>query len=102
MKKTKLDQITLPALRGIMGDRVFYSCLMNMGEINARVSYAEEIHSNKQLSDMIQRQLKHGRSKQIAEYLTTQKERFFNSLVIATYGGEPSWYALSDVRNKTK
>ncbi len=98
---TKPDQIILPALRGIMGDWVFYSCLMNMREINDRVRYAEEVHSNKQLSDMIQRQLKLGRSEQIAQYLITQKERFFNSLVIATYGGEPSWHALSDVRNKT-
>ena len=98
---TKPDQIVLPALRGIMGDWVFYSCLMNMREINDRVRYAEEVHSNKQLSDMIQRRLKRGRSEQIAQYLITQKERFFNSLVIATYGGEPNWHALSDVRNRT-
>ena len=98
---TKPDQIVLPALRGIMGNWVFYSCLMSMCEINDRVRYAEEIHSNKQLSDMIQRRLKRGRSEQIARYLNTQEERFFNSLVIATYGGEPSWHALSDVRNKT-
>ena len=101
MEMTKPDQIVLPALRGIMGDWVFYSCLMNMREINDRVRYAEEVHSNKQLSDMIQRRLKRGRSEQIAQYLITQKERFFNSLVIATYGGEPNWHALSDVRNRT-
>ena len=101
MTKKKTNQIVLPALRGIMGDWVFYSCLMNMREINDRVRYAEEFHGNEQLSDMIQRQLNCGRSAQIAQYLTTQKERFFNSLVIATYGGEPSWHALSDVRNKT-
>ncbi len=70
------DQIVLPALRGIMGDWAFYSCLMNMREINDRVRYAEEVHSNEQLSDMIQRQLKRGRSAQIAQYLSTQKERF--------------------------
>ena len=102
MTNKKLNQIALPALRGIMGDWVFYSCLMNMREINDRVRYAEEVHSNEHLSDMIQRQLKRGRSEQIAQYLITQKERFFNSLVIATYGGEPSWHALSDVRNKTR
>ncbi len=102
MTKKKLNQIALPALRGIMGDWVFYSCLMNMREINDRVRYAKEVHSNEQLSGMIQRQLKRSRSEQIAQYLITQKERFFNSLVIATYGGEPSWHALSDVRNKTE
>ena len=101
MTKKKRNKIVLPALRGVMGDWVFYSCLMNMREINDRVRYAEEVHNNKQLSDMIQRRLTSRRGLQIAQYLSTQEERFFNSLVIATYGGEPSWHALSDVRDKT-
>src|SRR5690625_6242423 len=49
---------------------------------------------------MIQRQLKRGRSDEIAAYLETQKERLLNSLVVATYGGEPNCHALSDVRSK--
>lgn len=101
MKNKTKNQIVLPALRGIMGDWVFYSCLMDIVEISERVRYAEEIHQNKMLSDMIQRQLKIGRSEQIARYLETQSERFFNSLVVATYGGQPNWHALSDVRSKS-
>ena len=97
----KQKEIVLPALRGIMGDWVFYSCLMNVGELSSRVNYADEIHKNVALSDMIQRQLRSGRAAQISEYLKRQPERFFNSLVIATYGGQPNWHALSDVRNKT-
>ena len=102
MKKKKLGELILPALRGLMGDWVYYSCLMDLGELSSRVHYAEEIHESKALSDMIQRQLREGRSAQIAEYLKTQPERFFNSLVVATYGGQPNWYALSDVRNRTQ
>jgi len=97
----KQKAMVLPALRGVMGDWVYYSCLMNLGELSARVNYAEELHKNEQLSDMIQRHLKRGRGVQIAEYLKQQPERFFNSLVIATYGGQPNWHALSDVRSKT-
>lgn len=97
----KRPEITLPALRGVMGDWVYYTCLVSLDEIADRVKFADEVHSNKLLSDMIQRQLKRGRSDQIAEYLETQKERFFNSLVVATYGGEPNWHALSDVRSKS-
>ncbi|MBT3039176.1 MAG: DGQHR domain-containing protein [Candidatus Thiodiazotropha sp. (ex Codakia orbicularis)] len=93
--------IALPALRGVMGTWVYYSCLMDMDEIAKRIQYAEDIHKNKNLSDMIQRQLKRGRSDQIAEYLKGQDERFFNSLVIATYGGEPSWHEMSDIRSKS-
>ena len=97
----KHKEIVLPALRGVMGDWVFYSCLMDVGELSSRVNYAEEIHENEALSDMIQRHLKRGRAAQIADYLKRQPERFFNSLVIATYGGQPNWHALSDVRSKT-
>ena len=97
----KHKEIVLPALRGVMGDWVFYSCLMDVGELSSRINYAKEIHENEALSDMIQRHLKRGRAAQIADYLKRQPERFFNSLVIATYGGQPNWHALSDVRSKT-
>ncbi|MGE3538663.1 MAG: DGQHR domain-containing protein [Candidatus Tectimicrobiota bacterium] len=99
MKNDKLVELTLPALRGIMGDWVYYSCLMDLYVISKRVRYADEIHKSKNLSDMIQRRLKTGRSVEIANYLKTQPERFFNSLVIATYGGQPNWYPLSYVRS---
>lgn len=102
MTKKKQEQIVLPALRGIMGDWVFYSCLMDLGKLATRVHYAEEVHKNELLSDMIQRQLTRGRSAQIAAYLKTQPERFFNSLVVATYGGQPNWHALSDVKSRSQ
>ena len=102
MRKKKLKEIVLPALRGVMGDWIYYSCLMDMEELSSRVRYAKEIHKNKDLSGMIQRELEKGRGTQIAEYLRMQQERFFNSLVVATYGGEPNWHALSDVRSESE
>ena len=97
MSRATTEPIILPALRGCMGDWVYYSCLMNLLELSNRVHFADEVHQNKNLSDMIQRKLKGGRSDQIALYLTSQKERFFNSLVIATYGGTPNWHAIASV-----
>ena len=94
-------KLILPALRGFMGDWIFYSCLMNMRDLADRVEYANEIHPNKALSEMIQRQLKSSRSKQISEYLKTP-ERFFNALVIATYDGQPNWHALANVDARDK
>lgn len=102
MTTRQVPELVLPALRGVMGDWVYYSCLIDIRELSSRVRYAEDIHMSKKLSEMIQRQLRRGRSVQIAEYLKTQPERFFNSLVIATYGGQPNWYALSYVRNMTQ
>ena len=83
-----------------MGDWVYYSCLLDLRELSLRVDYAKEIHNNEKLSDMIQRRLEEYRGKLIAEYLHMQPERFFNSLIVAVYGGQPNWHALSDVRSK--
>lgn len=100
--EAKGKSLILPALRGIMGSWIYYSCLMSLKELGERVNFAKEIHKNKKLSDMIQRQLKGDRSQQIADYLESQKERFFNSLVIATYSGQPNWHAISKVQPKGK
>jgi DNA sulfur modification protein DndB len=65
-----------------------------MPELARRVSFADDIHSNAELSSWIQRSLKGGRAEDIAGYLRSQPERFFSSLVIALYGGTPQWVPL--------
>lgn len=102
MKTPKNAKIILPALRGVMGNRVYYSSLMSLKEVGDRVSFARELHKSEQLSDMIQRQLKKNRGSEIARYLKTQPERFFNSLVVATYGGHPNWHAVDTVKARGK
>ncbi len=99
MREAKLKPVILPALRGVMGDWVYYSCLMQITDISSRVSFADDVHEHQGLSDMIQRALNRTRRRQIANYLKTERQRFFNSLVVAVYGGEPNWHALTNVRN---
>lgn len=98
MNDSVVGTLTLPALRGVMGDWVYYSCLIDIRELGSRVHYAKELHHHKELSRMIQRRLDESRSRHIAEYLKTQRERLFNSLIVATYDGKPSWSALARVR----
>lgn len=88
----------LPALRGIFGEWSYYSCLMSLAELATQVSYAEEIHPNKELSKLIQRELRKGRANDISDYLKSNPERFFNSLVVAVYGGAPAWHQLDSVK----
>ena len=92
--KKKNDLLYLPSLRGKFGEWIYYSTLVSFSELASRVDFADEIHSNKGLSDMIQRNLKKGRAEEISKYLREEKERFFNSLVVAVYGGAPNWYSL--------
>lgn len=98
----KLQPLALPALRGTIGDWIYYSCLMPLSELALRVRYAEEIHPNKALSELIQRSLEGPRARHIAGYLRSTQERFFNSLVLATYGGSPDWLEVGNFRSGTK
>lgn len=88
---TLQKKLILPALRGRIGDWIYYSCLMPIPELAKRVDYAKNIHSDKSLSKLIQRSLEGERAEHIANYLEKTGERFFNSLVLATYDGNPEW-----------
>ena len=100
MTNTESEPTILPALRGVMGSWVYYSCLMQFGDLSSRVRFADEVHSHHALSEMIQRSIDEDRTEEIAEYIREQPQRFFNSLVVAVYGGEPNWHELINVRNK--
>lgn len=88
--------LTLPALRGTFGNWIFYSCLMPIHELGKRASYATELHPAQadELSKLIQRVLEGHRAEEIANYLTKNEDRFFNSLVLAVYGGNPDWLEI--------
>ena len=88
------SKLVLPALRASMGDWVYYICSMRMEDAAARISIAKEIHSSKSLQDLLQRQLTN-RSLEISTYLLSQSQRFFNALVVGTYGGDPEWTELA-------
>ncbi len=86
--------LRLPGLRAHMGDWIYYICLMKMRDIANRISFAKEIHISESLNDLLQRSVT-DRSKDIAAYLLSQQQRFFNALVVGVYGGQPNWYELS-------
>lgn len=98
----KQKPLILPAIRGSFGDWIYYSCLMSIAEVSERVQFAEEIHPDQALSRLIQRSLEGPRSKHIAEYLASTKERFFNALVLATYSGNPEWLEVGGFRSTTR
>lgn len=82
----------LPALRGRFGDWIYYSSMMPLSLMADNVSYVKDVHKSKQLSDMVQRTLKNKRLDDIVRYLHEEDDRFFNSLVLAVYGGTPRWF----------
>ena len=85
----------LPGVRAKMGRWTYYMVRMTMKDLT-RVKFASEIEEGNALDDTLQRVLKGSRAKtEIATYLQKQPDRFFNSLVIASIGGEPKWFPIN-------
>ena len=85
-----------------MGDWVYYPTLMKLKDIAERVKIAEEIYQSKILSEMVQRVIKRKRGKEIKDYLLKQQQRFFNSLIVAIYEGDPSWYDITRIESNSQ
>lgn len=89
-------ELNLPCLKGRIGDWYYYSSTMPFDEIAKRVKLPKEIDKKYndptlKLGEWIQRDLGSKRIEPIVHYLSNQKERFFNSIVLGIYDGEPSW-----------
>lgn len=85
---------TIPCLRAHMGTWVYYVTTMTLNDIKSSVKKTDEIHKSEKLREMIQRALT-DRTKEISDYLLSQPQRFFNSIVVGIYGGEPEWYPIN-------
>jgi DNA sulfur modification protein DndB len=81
----------IPAIRAKIGDWVYYIGALSFGEITSCVKKIDnELHKSEGLSDAIQRSITDN-YKNIKDYILNQEERFFNSLVLAIYDGDPEW-----------
>jgi len=83
--------IQLPAIKGILGDWIYYLTAIPFNEVISRIDNDHSIREYKSLDDVLQRKLSK-RSKKIAEYLIREKSRFFNTAIIGLFGGSPNWY----------
>ena len=88
------NRILLPAIKGIIGDWVYYQTVMPFSEVVARIDNDHSIREYETLDDYLQRDLTK-RSKKIAAYLKREDSRFFNSAIIGIFGGNPNWYNFS-------
>lgn len=90
-KDIEIGKKRLPALRAKSGIWIYYVSTMSYSDVARMVSpINDELHKSSLLSEMIQRSITDN-YKGIANYITTQEERFFNALILAVYNGEPKW-----------
>ncbi len=98
-----MSAIDIPAIRGTLGKLTYYTATFTFKQIAERVKPADdELHTSKSLREQLQRALTDNH-KSITEYILTQKEHFFNALVLAVYDGDPTWNELefeyNDIRH---
>ncbi|MBQ2964192.1 MAG: DGQHR domain-containing protein [Clostridia bacterium] len=83
--------IKIPAIRSKIGIWYYYVSSLSFEQVNKYVRpIDDELHHSDLLSGMIQRSIT-SNYKSIANYIETQEERFFNSLILAVYDGQPKW-----------
>lgn len=83
--------MNIPAIRGIIGDTVFYSTNLSMQQVSDLVKPVDkELHTATALREQIQRALSENYLK-IRDYILEHNDHFFSSLVLAIYDGDPLW-----------
>lgn len=97
-----MEAIKIPAIRGKIGDTVYYSTTLTFSQISSIVKRVDgELHTAKSLKEQIQRSLTDNFIK-IKEYILNREDRFFDSLVLAVYDGDPIWTEVRfDIENNT-
>ncbi len=86
-----MKSINIPAIRGVIGDMVYYTTTFTFNQIAERVKKIDdELHTSTSLKEQLQRALT-SNYQSISDYIISQKEHFFNSLVLAIYDGDPEW-----------
>lgn len=89
------DPALFPAIRARLGDWWYYTATMTFAEVAGRVKRVSEIYEADSLKTWIQRQVDEERREQIATYLRSQPQRFFNAIVLGIFGGAPDWFPVT-------
>jgi DNA sulfur modification protein DndB len=83
----------IPAFECAVGDWKYYIAMMKYSEVARQVCFAYELSSNVELGQLVQRGLS-CRTEDITRYLVNSQHRFLGALVVAAWGGEPTYTGL--------
>ncbi len=92
----------IPCLKGKIGSWYTYTSLMTFEDIDRLISFADDLHQIKKLSDMIQRDIEDNRAEDIADYINSNIDHFFNALVIGIYEGDPRWHQFDGINQNSE
>ncbi|EIP0119717.1 DNA sulfur modification protein DndB [Vibrio sp. 1733] len=92
-----MKNLMIPCLKGKIGSWFTYTSLMTFEDIDRLINFADDLHKIKKLSDMIQRDIETNRAEEIADYINSNIDHFFNALVIGIYEGDPRWHQFDGI-----
>ena len=82
-----------------MGSWTYYTVKMNLGDVASEIKFASEVNDDSTLDGAIQREINESRAKKgIVNFLSSNEDRFFSSLVVAALGGNPEFWPV-DISN---
>ena len=97
-----MEAIKIPAIRGKIGKTIYYCTTLTFKQVGEMVKPVnDELHTANSLKEQIQRSLTDNYIK-IKEYILNREDRFFDSLVLAVYDGDPMWKEVRyEIDNET-
>jgi DNA sulfur modification protein DndB len=84
----------IPAFKAKVGDWEYYICIMKYAEVARQIGFAYEYGGNRDLSEMIQRGIS-SRTEDIKKYILESEHRFLGSLIVAAWGGTPTYLPVA-------
>lgn len=92
----------IPAIKSNIGNWTYYTTSLSFNTISQIVDkMSDELYQSDSLKKALQRNITEN-YKNIEQYILSQKERFFNAIVLAIYDGQPQWMQVDlDLENET-
>lgn len=87
------NYLHLPCLRGVIGNWTYYCSVMKVKDVVKRiitVSESKELYT-KNINEILQREIDSKRIRQLKDYINTNPEHFFSSIIVAIFQGDPRW-----------
>ncbi len=90
-------KLEFPAMRGEMGQRTYYSCLMKLGVISRLFTFRDWAEFTPE--DREQRVLTHKRVPQIAKYMTDNEDGYLFASITASYKSDVTFRPIDPAAN---
>lgn len=88
------NKTIIPAFSAKVGTWDYFICIMKYAEVARHIEFSYELRNSKDLNLIVQRGLSK-RASDITSYLLESEHRFLGAMLVAVWGGSPSYQPLA-------